>query len=163
MNSARKREEIAALIWRAVMSEDDGCIIWPGFVNRTAPRWGRSDYPKLMLNGRTVGVHQLVFKLRHGRPPLGGQVRHSCDICMCINQRHLLEGAPADNSADMVARGRQAKGSGHGMAKIDEQAVAEMRRLWRDGWLQKEIAALFGIAQTNVSLIVRRRRWRHVA
>ena len=48
-------------------------------------------------------------------------------------------------------------------SKLTEADVVEIRRLWASGSLrQGEIAAKFGIEQTNVGYIVRRKSWRHV-
>jgi len=41
-----------------------------------------------------------------GRKPTGWIVRHSCDNPPCVNPDHLLIGTSADNTQDMLDRGR---------------------------------------------------------
>ena len=63
----------------------------------------------------------------------------------------------------MLRKGRQPKGSQHGRAKITEDDVREIRRLYGTGkYRQKDLADRFGIDQTKVSLIILRKNWAHV-
>ena len=48
-------------------------------------------------------------------------------------------------------------------ARLVENDVREIRRMANEGILHREIAALFSVTEKNVSHIVRRRRWKHVA
>lgn len=47
-------------------------------------------------------------------------------------------------------------------SKLTEQDVKRIRELASQGIVQKRIADEFGITAMNVSLIVRRKRWKHV-
>ena len=78
----------------------DGCIIWTGRGN------GQYGYGSMSFRGRRVGVHRLAWMLRHGPVPDGLYVLHRCDTPPCLNPDHLFLGTKADNSADMVAKGR---------------------------------------------------------
>jgi DNA-directed RNA polymerase specialized sigma24 family protein len=95
-----------------------------------------------------------------------------------VNPSHLFLGTNADNSADMAAKGRAAKGDANGarlhpatrargtrsgMAKLTDDTVREIRAAYAAGESQQRIADRLGIDQTNVSCIVRRLTWRHVA
>jgi hypothetical protein len=44
--------------------------------------------------------------LAWGPVPPGKIVRHTCDNPPCVNPLHLMNGTSADNSRDMVLRGR---------------------------------------------------------
>jgi uncharacterized protein YjcR len=48
------------------------------------------------------------------------------------------------------------------MAKLTEQAVTEIRNLYKSGWSQQAIANKYGVYQTIISAVVRRQAWRHV-
>jgi len=54
-------------------------------------------------------AHRLAWAKARGPIPAGMFVCHHCDNPACINVEHLFLGTPADNTADMVRKGRQAK------------------------------------------------------
>lgn len=55
-------------------------------------------------------------------------VRHSCDNPPCCNPNHLGIGSAADNSRDMVERGRSKTGSSNGKATLTDEQVREIRQ-----------------------------------
>jgi len=67
-----------------------------------------------------------------------------------------------DNSEDMVAKGRSCYGERRPDAKLTESDVREIRGLLSTGKSQHAIAAMFGINQATVSLIARRKIWKHL-
>jgi IS30 family transposase len=58
--------------------------------------------------------------------------------------------------------GTSQKGEHNGRAKLSIDDVREIRRLASEGWLQRQIADRFGIAQVTVSGIINRRLWTHI-
>jgi transposase len=56
------------------------------------------------------------------------------------------------------------RGARHPNARLTDDDVREIRKLWDNGNgpYQREIAERFGIAASEVSAIVNRRRWAHV-
>lgn len=54
------------------------------------------------------------------------------------------------------------RGENMGSAKLTDDDVRQIRRLWSGGMQQKEIAPMFGVSQVRISLIVRRKSWKHV-
>lgn len=88
-------------------------------------------------------------------------VCHHCDNRACVNPEHLFLGNHQDNMRDMVRKGRQCRGSENNHSKLKEDQVRRIRSMSRLG--QREIADMFGITQSNVSLILSGKTWRHLA
>lgn len=80
------------------------CLIWKGTVSRDGyARWkvgGRK--------GRNVQVHRWVYERTHGPIPDGLLVCHTCDTRACVEIEHLFLGTNADNTSDMIQKGRAA-------------------------------------------------------
>jgi hypothetical protein len=110
----RKSDAIdwGARFWRHVHPEAlSGCWLWHGAVT------GRGDYGRTILGarkGRTRPAHRVAYELTRGPIPEGMCVCHACDVPLCVNPEHLFLGTQADNVADMVAKGRVAKGIRNG-------------------------------------------------
>ena len=77
----------------------DGCRAWAG-------RPGRNGYGQISVNNHPRSVHRVAYEVSKGEIPAGLCVMHSCDNRLCINPAHLSLGTKADNSRDMVAKGR---------------------------------------------------------
>jgi len=126
-------------------------------------------YGRVNIGGRKErprGAHVVSWVIAHGGAWPALCVLHKCDNPACVNPDHLFLGTRLDNNNDKIAKGRNGfaiqLGEIHGMAKITESDVREMRRLRSLGMLQRHIGDRFGITQTNVSLIVRKKTWSHV-
>jgi hypothetical protein len=108
-------------------------------------------------------AHVVAWEIANGRSAAGLIIRHSCDNPPCTNWHHLFDGTHADNVADRVTRGRQAQGESHGIAKLTEDQVREMRSLWGTGeWRQHALAKRYGVTRPLVSLVVNHKIWDHV-
>ena len=103
-----------------------------------------------------IRAHRLSYELFNGPIPFGMCVLHKCDVKICTNPEHLFLGTEADNAKDKVAKNRQAKGESHGMAKLTEKQVQDIRE---DTRTLREIGKDFGISQTHASAIKSRKVW----
>lgn len=139
-----------------LVEKGDGCWLWQGSV---APQ----GYGKLSYGGRHVRAHRVAWELTHG--PVGSPrlfVCHRCDNPRCCNPGHLFLGTPADNSRDMVSKGRAARGERNPHSTLTEARVVEIRRRAAEGEAFRSIGRSLNICKTHVSRIVNRRWWAHV-
>lgn len=81
----------------------DACHPW--MAGRLPTGYGRFSY-----GGKDVYAHRWAYENYVGPIPEGLQVLHHCDNPPCVNPAHLWLGTHADNHADKVAKGRQARG-----------------------------------------------------
>lgn len=141
--------------WQRVnlTADDSRCWVYPIET--------KGDYPKVKINGKTWKANRFVWFLTHGydTPMI---VRHACDNPHCVNPKHLLEGTKRDNAYDAMERGRNVKGETHGMSKLKEHQVREIRALVQQGTPLVHIAPLFNIRTVTVASIRDRRTWKHV-
>jgi len=136
------------------------CWEWSGAKNL-------AGYGKVTWSGKTIAAHRAFWEQYNG-PAGDACVLHRCDNPACVNPDHLFLGSQSDNVRDMDDKGRRVVGFAAGerchLAKLTEADVVEIRRLGGGGGLrQKDIAAMFGVSQPLVGLIVRREIWRHVS
>src|SRR6267378_450691 len=99
-HKARNRPE-AERFWEKV-KETASCWLWTG-----ANKPGRWPYGMLAGPGKTAKLaHRVSWELHHGAIPTGLNVLHKCDNPSCVRPDHLFLGTLADNTADMIAKGR---------------------------------------------------------
>lgn len=111
------------------------------------------------------GVHRLVALAFIGPPPFEGAiVRHLNDDQLNNHVSNLAYGTRADNIKDAQANSGAFQGERIGIAKLTEGNVTEIRELYAaGGYTQEELGKMFGVTQSNVSFIIRRKGWRHIA
>lgn len=153
---------LEARFWDKVdKKSDDECWEWQAFVH---PRTG---YGTIAVNRRMLAVHRVSWMLHYGDIPDGLFVCHHCDNRKCVNPKHLFLGTNQDNMNDMVAKGRSKppdnKGERHGLSKLTEKQVIEIRNMYSAGGKNfTEIGALYNIDRRTIGNIVARRAWRHI-
>lgn len=112
---------------------------------------------------RTMLVHRLVAEAFLPPQPVG-------KVCVChkdddpSNNRpaNLFWGSKADNSADMVRKGRSVRGTRVTGSRLTEMAVRDIRARLKNGEYQRDIAALYGVSQSNISAIARGHTWSYL-
>ncbi len=135
----------------------DGCWEWQGscFSN---------GYGRTFLKSKGVGAHRRAWELTYGPIPAGQLVCHRCDNKRCVRPDHLFLGTVADNSRDMVEKGRSLKGERSYNARLNSAAVAEIRRRYAAGQItQAELAAEHGVVEGTVWNVLHGHSWTHVS
>lgn len=172
-------------IFRRSVQDATGCLLWGG--RRNAAGYGLFDLQK-----RPRLAHRMSFWLHTRILPRGFSVLHRCDNPACVNPSHLFLGTHEDNMKDMVAKGRQVKGPSHSCtmrmaaargdkhgsvtkpdsvrrgakaagARLTEREVVSIReRYTKGGVLQRQLAAEYGVNQSQISDVITHTTWSHI-
>jgi len=136
--------------------ESTGCLVWGGAVS---PR----GYGIFCPYGTTAWLaHRVAWLLAHGSIPDDACVCHRCDNRRCVEHTHLFCGNPRLNSADMVAKGRSARGSKNGNARLADDDVREIRDRHAGGQSTAALARAFGVSANTIGRIVNGNGWGHI-
>jgi hypothetical protein len=99
-HSIRHNSNNAVSFWNNVaISHFDDCWLWKAATNR-------KGYGLISLNGKLRRAHRIAYELTYGPAPKGLLVLHHCDNPSCCNPTHLFVGTAANNTEDMIAKGR---------------------------------------------------------
>jgi hypothetical protein len=138
---------------------------WP-WTAASRHRFGYGTFHVSAAEG-TVGAHRLAYELERGPIPPGMSVLHRCDNPPCCNPGHLFLGTPADNTADMDAKGRSRRlvppGERNPNARLSAADVREIRRAYQAApGVRAELARRYGVTPRTIWAVATRRTWRHL-
>ena len=158
-----KEERIAC--FNAQVDKSGDCWLWLGSVNHRG--YGRFN---CFEDQKDWLAHRVSFVIANGPIPDGMRVLHRCDNPPCVNPTHLFLGTPKDNTQDSIHKGRfkGVKQYRHlapqpsGRAKLKDADISEIKRLYKNGMLQKDIAPRFGVHFNAISRIVNNKTYRHI-
>lgn len=116
-------------------------------------------------SGRRKGflVNRLVLLALVGYPPPGREVTRHLNRTPADNRlENLAWGSDKDNADDKATHGTLLCGEGVGNSKLTEADVVAIRSAYLAGESQRSIATRLGTTQTNISMVVCRRTWKHL-
>lgn len=123
-------------------------------------------FASLFKNGKRLAcpkIHRLVLEMFVSSRPPGMECRHK-DGNKLNNRLDNIEWTTHEvNELDKYKHGTIMYGSKNGYAKLTEDNVIEIRRLWKTGeFTQWGLAHRFGVHQFCIWSIIHRKTWKHV-
>jgi len=125
------------------------CWNWTAVKNHNG--YGRFSY-----KGNYFSAQRFAWFLTYDSIPEGLCVLHHCDNRACCNPKHLFLGTNADNSIDMVQKGRQ-----H-FQRLTQGEVRTIKIELAQGVIHRILAKKYGVAEQTISNINTGKRWSHV-
>lgn len=153
----------ARLERRLEYDPNSGCHLWSGNFSGAGLK-DHLRYGDFTVAGRHLRPHRVAWELAHGQIAHGLFVCHRCDTPACCNPDHLFLGTAAENNADKSAKGRNVApvGEQSGNAKLNRDAVLDIRRQVAAGVKRSQICRQYGVSRSAICDIVKGRRWRHL-
>jgi uncharacterized protein (DUF433 family) len=134
---------------------------WPGKILARRLSWG--GYPVVGLSAFSKQtpffVHLLVLTVFASPCPEGMEALHGPGGRLDASIGNLHWGTRQENVLDRIRDGTHNRGARHGMARLTQAQVDEIRARWAAGETQTALAAEFGTTIGNVHNIVRYKTW----
>lgn len=145
--------------WSRIKKLENGCWEWQGA--RDAKGYGQLRFVVITGegNGRGIRAHVVAYILTNGPIPDGLWVLHKCDNPPCCNPAHLFLGTAKDNGSDCASKKRTAWGERNGKTKFNAKRALNIIMAAAQGVPQNRLARIFGVHESTVSLLVRKKRW----
>jgi hypothetical protein len=148
--------------WEKVdIKGNDECWEWLAYVHP-------SGYGTFNIERKMYQSHRVAWMLTYGEIPKGDGyhgtcVCHHCDNSICCNPSHLFLGTQKDNVKDRDNKSRGVipdnRGENHGLSKLNADDVRKIRKIWKRGYSQSELAEMFGVSYATVYYAATRRSW----
>jgi hypothetical protein len=120
---------------------ESGCWEWRG----TRNVGGYGVFVAAALGIKRAMAHRIMYEHSIGPIPEGLILRHKCDNPPCVNPEHLIPGTQADNSRDMLERGRQRQPA------VTADQVELAQAMAAQGATRADISAALGISERTLS------------
>jgi len=143
--------------WSKIL-KTEGCWLWTAGTNRKG--YGKFGFQAVQ---GTYLAHRVSWLIHFGDVPDGMDVLHTCDNPPCVRPDHFFLGTNIENNRDRHEKGRDGwipkPGEENGCAKLTWDQVREIRVA---SGFQRDIAARYGVTQTNISQIKRGLTWKEM-
>ena len=127
-----------------------GCWLWTGAMSK-------SGYGVACHRSIHSPAHRFFYERMVAKVPDDLFVCHKCDTPACVNPNHMFIGTPADNLADMRAKGRWRAYDRHcernPKAKFTADQVVEIRRQLASGASNRSLAKSLGVYTSTIRQI----------
>lgn len=110
----------------------------------------------------TKFVHHFVLEAFVGPRPTGKECCHNDGVKTNNRLENLRWDTRHNNEADKKKHGTDNTGERHGMVKLTEEEVREIKLLLSLGWTQQRIARQFNMARMTINRIKMGSLWKHV-
>lgn len=147
-----KRGDTYKFLCKALVAEQDACILWPYSV-------GSHGYGDFRKNSKHFLAHRYVCEQAHGPAPAKHDAAHSCGNKLCVNPQHLSWKCRAENLADKIMHGTHVFGEAHPDAVLSEKQVSLIRNSKVKG---AELAKKLGVHPNTIYAVRKRRSWKHI-
>lgn len=117
------------------------CWIWVGAK--------RKKYGNFSVGGENISAHRFSYEFHIGKIPDDFFVCHKCDNPSCVNPDHLFIGTAAENTADMINKGRQKIFPLPPLTKIPQEIIEKVFVLRRLGLSYAKIADELGMTRSH--------------
>lgn len=111
---------------------------------------------------REYKVHRLILEAFQGPCPAGMGCRHLDGNPLNNRAENLRWGTQRENNHDKLIHGTQSRGSNHGIAKLVEEQVAQIKIMLGRGCSERAIGRQFGVKRQTINAIRCGRTWSHV-
>ena len=110
---------------------------------------------------KRVMVHRIIAMTFHGECPEGMEVRHLDGNRLNNSADNLMYGTRSENRQDSENHGTAPVGKKHGMHKLTEQEVYQVRAAYDSGvYTLRDLEGIFGVEKTQISRIGLRESWK---
>jgi len=135
----------------------EGCWLWQGY--RQSDGYGR-----VKKGVGHVSAARVSYEMAHGPAPEGMWILHHCDNPPCVRPSHLFLGTRADNTADKMRKGREARGERMGRrVKLNTEKVIAIRMQYETGRANLvHLGRLYGVHPVTILRICQRKLWKHI-
>ena len=146
--------------WNKI-NKNSSCWLWIGVKDRFG-------YGRFSLDGRMVYAHRIIWEYVNGSIPNGLFVLHKCDVPACVNPEHLFLGTQSDNLKDAYQKGHLRhlsgfRGEKQGQSKLTDEIVKSIREEYQNPKTsQYQLAKRYGVCQTTIWRVVKRKSWAHI-
>lgn len=160
IKTGRPAKTLHERFWSYV-EKTEGCWLWVGYKDK-------DGYGLLRFQNENKRAHRLSYKFAFGEDPKSGiLVCHTCDTPSCVRPEHLFLGTPADNSKDMVKKGRSISRQGeeshqHKLTELQVKCIRALHSVDKTTYTNKKLGKIFGVLGSNISQIVSRKTWKHI-